>query len=535
MLKSRTIGSAYHMMINHLSSFLLVAATGLALSAPVYAELSLPNFFSDHMLLQRDKPVAIWGTADANAKVKVSFAGESATTTANADGAWKISLPPLPANSKGAELTVSSGKEKKSIDDVLVGELWFASGQSNMAFPVSRSHQATEDIAESDHPGIRMFIAKLTPASTPQKNIGGSWSVCSPATVPKFSAVAYFFALELHRELGVPVGIINSSWGGKPVETFTSREALASIPEGQQQLEKLNQAIAAFDPEKAQKQYKSALVKYETALAAWKEVPKAERKRQPKKPKLKRNPAATEGRPGTLYNGMIHPFVGYTMHGAIWYQGEANAKTHASSKAYGKLFPLMITDWRKRWNDDFTFLWVQLANFREPSETPGANDSWAHLQDEQRKSLSLTKSGMAVTNDIGAATDIHPKNKKEVGRRLSLWALSGDYGKTVTPTGPLYLDHKISDSSVHIRFTHSKNLKTRNGGPIKKFEIAGDDKVWHWADAQIQGDRVIVSSSEVPNPVAVRYAWNSNPEGANLVNGEGLPTSVFRTDDWLIE
>ena len=498
-------------------------------SPAALAGLSLPGFFSDHMVVQRDKPVAIWGTADAGAGVKVSFSGKSATTTANAQGDWKINLPPLPANATGSAITVNSGTATTTINDVLVGEVWFASGQSNMAFKVAGSHEAAKDIAAADYPGIRMFLAKLTPAAEPQTDIGGLWSVCSPQTVPQFSAVAYFFALDLHQKLKVPVGIINSSWGGKPVQTFTSREALASIPEGKQALEQLDQMTAAFNPEKAKQRNKAALARYETALAAWKEKPKAERKAQPKKPVLQRNPAATEGRPAVLYNGMIHPFVGYTMRGALWYQGEANAKTPASASAYAKLFPLMITDWRKRWGDDFTFLWVQLANFKKVTDTPGAIDPWAQLQDEQRKTLSLPKTGMAVINEIGSANDIHPKNKKEVGRRLSLWALSGDYGMPVVPCGPLYRDHKISGSTVHIRFTNAKGLKSRDGGPLKRFEITGDDKVWHWADAKIEGDRIIVSSPEVPKPTAVRYAWCSNPEGANLVNSDDLPASVFGT------
>lgn len=518
-------------MTHPLHSILLATACGFTFSTSAIAELSLPNFFSDHMVLQRDKPVAIWGIADANAEVKVSFAGKSAVTTADDAGVWKVKLPPLSANATGTVLTVTSGTDHRSLNDVLVGEVWFASGQSNMAFKVAASHQAATDIAEANHPGIRMFNADLTPAAEPQSDIGGSWAVCSPETVPKFSAVAYFFGLNLRRELDVPVGIINSSWGGKPVETFTSREALASVPEGKPQLDQLDHAMATYDPKKAEQRYQAALARYDADLEIWKQIPKAERKKQPQKPAVQRSPAATEGRPAALYNGMIHPFVGYAQRGAIWYQGEANSKTTASSTAYATLFPLMVNDWRKRWDDDFTFLWVQLANFKKPTDTPGAIDSWAELQDVQRMCLKLPKTGMAVINDIGAADDIHPKNKKEVGRRLALWALSHDYGKDIVHCGPLYRDHEIKGSAIRLRFENCKDMKSRDGGPLERFEIAGEDKVWFWANAEINGDSIIVSSSEVPKPIAVRYAWSSNPEGSNLVNGDGLPCSIFRTDE----
>jgi len=509
------------------------ALTALIFATSLHAELSLPNFFSDHMVLQRDKPAAIWGTANPGAKVTLNFAGQDAGTKADGKGAWKITLQPLKTNAKGQKLTVKAGRETKTINDVLVGEVWFASGQSNMAMPVTNTHQAKEDIAAANLPGIRMFLADLNPSATPQANIGGAWNVCTPETVSKFSATAYFFAAALHRELKVPIGIIRSAWGGKPVETFTSREALASIPEGKVQVDALDKAAAGYDPEKAKKQHKAALEKWEKALAAWKAKPADKRGRPPRKPPIPRNPAATEGKPASLYNGMIHPFVGYTMRGAIWYQGEANAKSPETSAAYGKLFPLMIDDWRKRWNDEFSFMWVQLANFRKPATEPGTVDHWAHLQDEQRKTLSLKKTGMATINDIGDANNIHPKNKKEVGERLARWSLAADYEKDIARSGPLFKSHKIEGNKVRISFTDTASgLKARDNGPLKRFEIAGADKKWHWAEAKIDGDSVIVSCPDVPKPAAVRYAWCSNPEGANIVNSEGLPASNFRTDNW---
>lgn len=512
---------------------LATALTALLLASGLHAELTLPNFFSDHMVLQRDRPAAIWGTSNPGAKVQLNFAGQDAATKADEKGAWKITLQPLKTNATGQKLTVKTGRETKTINDVLVGEVWFASGQSNMAWVVANTHQAEKDIAAANQPGIRMFLANLTPSATPQSNIGGAWNVCTPKTVPKFSATAYFFAAAMHRELKVPIGIIKSAWGGKPVETFTSREALASIPEGKVQLDALDKATAGFKPDQVKKNHKAALAKWEKAHAAWKAKPADTRGKPPRKPSAPRNPAAIEGRPAALYNGMIHPFVGYTMRGAIWYQGEANAKTPETSANYGKLFPLMIEDWRGRWNDEFSFLWVQLANFRAPATEPGTVDNWAHLQDAQRKSLSLPKTGMATINDIGEANNIHPRNKKEVGERLARWTLAADYEKDIVRSGPLFKEHKVQGDKIRVSFTDiGSGLKSRDGGPLKRFEIAGADKKWHWAEAQIDGDSVIVSCPEIPKPAAVRYAWCSNPEGANLVNSEGLPASVFRTDNW---
>lgn len=513
----------------------LTATIALLSGSQAFAELTLPHFFSDHMVLQRDKPLVIWGKAYPEKDVTVSFSGDSATVTSSASGEWKATLKPRSAQSKGSDLKITSGSESKTLSDVLVGEVWFASGQSNMAWTVQKTHEAAADIAAADHPGLRVFQAKLTPAAEPQNDINGAWFISTPKTAGSFTAVGYFFALELHKELKVPVGIISSSWGGKPVETFTSREALETLPEGAEQLAKLDAMIARFDPEKAAKQYKAAEEQFKKKLAAWKANPKESRGKQPRKPSPPRNPAVTEGRPAVLYNGMIHPFVGYPMRGAIWYQGEANAKASQTSAAYGKLFPLMINDWRKRWNDDFSFLWVQLANFKKVTDQPGVIDTWAHLQDEQRKTLALPKTGMAVANDIGAANDIHPKNKKEVGRRLAIWTLANDYGKDITFSGPLYKGSEVKGSEIIIAFDQAAGLKSRDGKPLKRFEIAGNDKVWHWADAKIDGENVIVSSKEVTKPAAVRYAWSSNPEGANLVNSEDLPTSVFRTDDWEIK
>lgn len=509
-------------------------ALSLLIPSAVRAELSLPHFFSDHMVLQREADAAIWGKADPSAEVTVSFHGKSATAKAGDDGKWKAEIPTGEANATGAELIVSSGNEKIVIEDVLVGEVWFASGQSNMFFTMDRVPAYADLIAKSDLPGLRMFNAPLVTAVDPQDDIEGEWTLASPETIPGYSAVAFFFARKLYLDLGIPVGVLKSCWGGKPVETFTSREALNSLPGTKALVDAVLEADKTYDQAKADEFYEKRLAQWTEGMAEWRKKPAAERGRYAKKPTPPKRPLDTEGKPGVLFNSMIHPFIGYNMRGAIWYQGESNAKPGAVP--YDQTLPLMIGDWRTRWDDDFSFYFVQIANFREPSTEPGNNDPWPLLQDRMRHILETTpKTGMAVTNDIGEAGDIHPKNKKDAGERLALWALAMDYGKTdLVYSGPLFKSSKKTDGGIEVSFDHvGDGLKARDGGPLKRFEIAGADKVWHWADAKIDGkDSVLVSSGEVADPSAVRYAWASNPEGSNLVNSEGLPASIFRTDDW---
>jgi sialate O-acetylesterase len=497
------------------------------------AELSVPHFFSDHMILQRERAAAIWGKADAGAEVSVTFKGKSASAKASADGKWRTQIETGAADAAGTSLTISAGKDKIEIQDVLVGEVWFASGQSNMFYTMNRSPEYAGLIAESKHPGLRMFNAPLVTAVDNQDDIEGLWKAATPETVADYSAVAFFFARKLHLELGIPVGVIKSAWGGKPVETFTSREALNTLPGTKALVDAMLKDEAGYDQAKAQAAYEAKMEQWKTTMAAAKGKLAEERKRLPKKPDAPKRPLLTEGKPGVLFAAMIHPFVGYSMRGAIWYQGEGNAKPGAVP--YDQTLPLMINDWRKHWADEFSFYYVQLASYHAPSTEPGTPDPWALLQDRMRLVLGTTpKTGMAVANDVGEVNDIHPKNKKDPGERLARWALAKDYGKELIYSGPLFASSEVKDSAIQVTFEQSgTGLKARDNGPLKRFEIAGPDKVWHWADAKIDGtDRVVVSSAEVKQPVALRYAWAANPEGANLVNSDGLPTSVFRTDDW---
>jgi sialate O-acetylesterase len=497
------------------------------------AELKVPHFFSDHMILQRGRAAAIWGRADAGAEVTISFKGKSATAKAAADGKWRAQMETGTADAKGAVLTISAGVDKIEIQDVLVGEVWFASGQSNMFYTMNRSPEYAGLIAESNHPALRMFNAPLVTAESNQEDIEGTWKAATPQTVADYSAVAFFFARKLHLELGVPVGVIKSAWGGKPVETFTSREALNTLPGTKALVDAMLKEESTYDQAKADAAYATKLEQWKTTMAAAKGGTEVNRKRLPKKPDAPKRPLLTEGRPGVLYAAMIHPFVGYTMRGAIWYQGEGNAKPGAVP--YDQTLPLMINDWRTRWSDTFSFYYVQLASYRAPSTAPGTPDAWALCQDRMRRVLATTpKTGMAVTNDVGEANDIHPKNKQDPGERLARWALAKDYGKQLIYSGPLFKSSEVKDGTIRVIFDQAgEGLKSRDGSALKRFEIAGADKKWQWAEAKIDGkDAVIVSSAEVKHPVAVRYAWASNPEGANLVNSEGLPASVFRTDDW---
>lgn len=509
----------------------LIAITAALLPFASNAALKVPHFFSDHMVLQRDTQAAVWGWTTAGESVTLTFKGQTVSATADGNGNWKAALPTGAADGTGAELTIQSGDEKLAIQDVLVGEVWFASGQSNMVFTMNRVPAYEAITNATDDPQLRFFLAPQVTADKPQTDIEGQWDLATPKTTPGFSAVAFFFAKKLREELKVPVGVIKSAWGGKPVETFTSREALSTIREGKAMVDEAVARDASFNQEQAEKAYDENLAKWTELVKAARGKPAAERGRLPKRPMPPKRALLTEGVAGVLYDAMINPFVGYTIQGAIWYQGEGNAKVGAIP--YDKTLPLMINDWRKRWGIDFSFYFVQLANFHAPSTEPGTPDPWPLVQDRMRRVLSTTpKTGMAVINDVGEEKNIHPADKQTVGDRLARWALVKNYGRDLTVCGPLYRDHKVEGGKIRISFDNAKGLKSRDGDALKRFEIAGKDRSWHWADAVIDGDSVVVSSSAVPVPASVRYAWAANPAGANLVNGDGLPASVFRTDEW---
>ena len=481
--------------------------------------VELPRMFSDHGVLQQGTVVPVWGWGSPGENINVEFAGQKVAGKADPNGDWRVELRNLTSNSTGSKMTVAGDVSGTvEVQDLLVGEVWMASGQSNMQRPLAGADHGKEDTTAADFPGIRMFLSPGKPYDVPQRKAGGSWAVCSPSTAGEFSAVGYYFAQRLHQELGVPIGIIRPVFPGKPIEAFTSREGLLAKPEGAALVHAMDEEVRKFKEQEPQ-----LIAAYQAAMASG----EPRRRRGPQMPY---SPALEETAPSALYNGMIHAWVGYAMKGAIWYQGESNA---SRAKQYEAIFPQLIEDWRRLWNNEFPFYFVQLANFKDPSTGPGIPDEWAELQNAQRLALSLPKTGMAVINDIGMAGDVHPTNKKDVGDRLARWALARDYGKTgFSVSGPIYKGLKIEGHSVRINFDHAKGLKSRDGGRLKRFEIAGADQKWFWGDAVIEGETVVVSNKDVPQPVAVRYAWAANPEGANLVNDDTLPASLFRTDDW---
>ncbi len=500
-----------------------VVLIGVCLLLPLsaMATVSVPSIIGDHMVLQQGKPLPIWGKAAPGESVTVTFAGKSAKATADAKGLWKVSLPKM-KTAGPLEMTITGKDNALAIKDVLIGEVWIGSGQSNMQFCVKDSMNGKDEVAAANYPNIRLFDVKRTVATTPQDNCEGEWKVCTPESVPAFSAVLYFFGRDLHKELKLPVGLIHTSWGGTPAESWTSRPTLVGNPDLKVIADRWDENIANYPKAKAA---------FDTAMEDWKkaaEEAKAAGKEEPKKPGAPQG-ADSPWLASGLYNAMIAPLVPYAIQGAVWYQGESNA---GRAYQYRTLFPAMIEDWRKAWgNDNFSFYFVQLANFTDTKPEPGPSD-WAELREAQTMTLKLKKTGMALAIDIGDAKDIHPKNKQEVGRRLALNALAKDYGKDVDYSGPMYKSMSVKGSEVLIKFSDTDDgLVAKGGEPLKGFAIAGADKKFVWADAKIKGNKVVVSSAQVAKPVAVRYAWAHNPV-CNLYNGAGLPASPFRTDTW---
>jgi sialate O-acetylesterase len=484
------------------------------------ANVRLPAILSDHMVVQADTSVPIWGWAEPGEEVSVSLAGQSQTAKAGADGKWVVKLDKLRTSAEPATLIVK-GVNTLEVKDVLVGEVWLGSGQSNMALTMERVKDAPEEIAAAKYPAIRMFKVSSSFAAAPQEDCKGSWEICSPATVRLFSATAYFFGRELHQALGVPIGLINSSVGGTPIEMWISLEAQQRSPDLKASVDAQAAAEATFNPEAAKAAYKKR-------LSAWKqaaEQAKAQGNAPPPAPRAPANPA-NRGEGGGLFNGKIAPLIPYAIRGVIWYQGEANSAP-AKAVLYRHQLPALIADWRARWGYDFPFAWVQLPNF-----DGGEKRDWPLAREAMLKTLKVKNTGMAITIDIGEAKNIHPKNKQEVGHRLGLWALGEVYGRKVASTsGPLPDGHEIRGSDIVLRFTHADGGLVAKGGELKGFVIAGDDKHWVRANASIVDGTVVVSSSDVPKPAAVRYAWANDPD-CNLYNGAGLPASPFRTDEW---
>ena len=656
---------------------------GAVLAAVASAEVKMPAIFSDNMVLQRDQQIPVWGKAAPGERVTVTVGKRSGTATAGADGKWSVSLKPL---TTGGPLAMSiAGSNTITFTNVVAGEVWICSGQSNMELPLGAASNSQAEVASATYPGIRLFTVGKAPAGMPQEDCKGAWTVCSPASAGSFSAVGYFFARNVHQGLQVPVGMINSSWGGTCAETWTPFDALKQMFAFSNRVVAYEQAIKDYAADKAtyDKKREEAMRVFQenralwldkifvdedgakarwfdpaTPLVEWKEaafpmpwannvlhdysgfvwgrkdveipeswvgkdlalnlgpmddidetyvngavvgktldttlwqtprqykvpaalvtsrkvsvvvqimntvgaigmygsegqlalslggaastekpVPlagtwkyafggKLDPRAVPQPANLPSVPGLNANEPATLYNGMIAPLVPYGLRGAIWYQGESNA---GAPDEYAELFPTMIGSWRRAWGQEFPFYYTQLANFMGRQQQSIEVSGWADLRDAQTATLRTRNTGMAVIIDIGEGPDIHPKNKQDVGRRLALWALAKTYGTKIEYSGPLYKSLTVKAGEASVSFEHAGSGLVARGEPLVGFAVAGTNKVFHAAQARIEGERVVVWSDKVPAPAAVRYAWANNPI-CNLYNREGLPASPFRTDAWV--
>ena len=483
----------------------------LLLSVPMaQAEVTLSSLYSDHMVLQRDQTNYLWGWADVGEAISVSFDGETLSTTTGENGGWYVILPA--AGLGDAKTLTVQGKNSITVSDILMGDVWVCSGQSNMGMSVKGSNDSENEIANANYPNIRYCQVPLTGALTEQTNTNGSWVLTTPAVAGNYSAAAYFFGRELHKDLDVPIGLIGTAWGGTAIESWMSQSAT----ELSETYTKLNN------------DWKADLVKSGDVMASYFNNRGAGRV---EKPNTKRGVGGAPNIPSFNYNSMIAPLWRFGITGAIWYQGESNA---GRAYQYRDLMQTMIIDWRNQFKQgEFPFIITQLANFQAREAEPSDN-AWAELREAQSlASAEMNNVGIATIIDIGDAKDIHPKNKQDVGYRLAQSALDIAYGADVVPEGPTYKSMKVKGDNIILSFDYVGEGLMAKGGSLKGFAIAGADKKFVWADAVIKGKKVVVSSDAVENPVAVRYGWAINPE-CTLYNEADLPASPFRTDDFLM-
>ena len=502
-----------HLQLSALHAAMILA--GLIVSAiPLRADATLPALLADHMVIQRGLPVHVWGMAAPHEAVSVSFRGETKSATADDLGRWSLFLSPGEAGGP-FQLSVKAANTIV-VNDVLVGDVWVASGQSNMEFPMKELANADKEIAAAQFPRIRIFLVKHKPADYPQDDVESTgWAACTPETAADSSAVAYFFARNLQQKLGVPIGLIESSWGGTPAESWTSLHGLSA--------DASLMPLFAARAKTLATQSATVLKQKQENLEFQKAVAQATVDGKPM-PGRQWHPDFAAWAPAALYNGMIAPLTPFAIRGVIWYQGEANSG-HDRAPLYARLFQAMIRDWRNEWGEgDFPFLFVQIANWNTAPE-----DMWPDVRNAQRQALALRNTGMAVTIDIGDPVDIHPKNKQDVGLRLALAARAIAFGEKVEWSGPLYRQVTQEENALRVWFDHANGLVAK-GAELTGFEVAGVDGKYSAAEAKIDGTSVVVSSATVPAPVSVRYGWAANPN-CNLFNKEGLPASPFEAPE----
>lgn len=507
----------------------------LALALTARAELKLPAIIGDHMVLQQKQANPVWGWDAPGTEVTVTFAGQTKSAKADADGKWTVKLDAVPANAKPATVTIK-GSSTRELKNILVGEVWVCSGQSNMGFTVSSTWDADLDIAQAKHPLIHIISVPQVGTQEIQDDFKGQWEECTPANVGQFTAVGYHFGRVLHEMLGVPVGLIDNAWGGSACEAWVKRDLLEKDPRFASIIAKWKQTEATFTQAAFDKQIEDHKAKVAAWAKARSEAVKAGKLFNDRAPRAPQNPLTGQHRPGNLYAGVLHPTIGYGIKGAIWYQGESNA---SRAKEYRDLFPFMIEHWRKEWQQgDFPFYWVQLADYKPYQTEPGDSD-WAELREAQTLTMKkLPHTGQCVITDLGEANDIHPKNKRDVSERLARWALVNDYGQKLVYRSPELKDAKFDGGKALLTFDFAPaGLRTVDIDEPQGFAICGEDKKWVWAKARIIGgskkgtNQIEVSSPNVPKPVAVRYAWSDNPI-CNVYSAEGLPVTPFRTDDF---
>lgn len=478
---------------------LILLTAVLSLPTVLEARTEIPSIFGSNMVLQQKHANPIWGWADAGSDIQVRIGGQSKATKAGSDGYWRVVLDPMPAG--GPHTMVIQGEDKVTFGNVMFGEVWVCSGQSNMAWSVSRANDPDLESLAAKFPNIRLITVPRVGTQEPQRDFRGEWQPCNPETVKQFSAVGYFFGRQLHQTLDVPIGLINNAWGGSACEAWINRERLRKHG------------------------------RFDQLLEHWREV-----EQRLAQDTNERNRGLLRGnqRPANIYNGVLKPTIGYGIRGAIWYQGESNA---SRAYQYRDLFPFMIETWREEWGQgDFPFYWVQLADFRQEVDQPKGSD-WAELREAQTMTMKLPNTGEAVIVDLGEAADIHPKNKQDVAKRLARWALAKDYGVKLVYRSPIYQSSEPGDGHIVVTFDHvGGGLDTFDVKEPIGFAIAGADQVFKKAKAQILGQgkartQIKVWSDQVSDPVAVRYAWADNPI-CNVQNAEGLPLTPFRTDDW---
>lgn len=509
--------------MKHTCKFILAVFVTAFLSLNIFADVKLPDVLADSMVLQQGQKVPIWGTADAGETIVVTFQKQKLTVVADANGKWRVDLKPLKVTFEAQTLTIQ-GKNKIELKDILIGEVWLVSGQSNMQWTLLQSNNGEAEVAKANHPNIRLFNVSRVVGYKQRKGKMAEWKVCNPENVKEFSGAGYYFGVDLQKKLKVPIGLINSSWGGSQAEAWTPVEYLQNHPELKITVERTK--IWDAERPKVQKDY-------DEAIAKW-------RVESEKQKAAGARPSPSPGVPDALrdyrvaasiYDGMIAPLMPFAIKGAIWYQGESN---EARAEQYNILLPEMIRGWREKWGEgNFPFGIIQLPNYRSPKPEP-VDEAWSFIREAQRRtSLNTPNTGLIVTIDIGEANDIHPKNKLDVGLRMSRWALKNAYKFKLT-NSPVLKSYVIKGKKIELTFADvGTGLKIRSGDKLQEFAIAGEDKKFIWAEAKIVGkNKVEVWSDKVVLPKAVRYAFNNNPKNQNLTNDSGLPASPFRTDNW---